>query len=696
MPTRRRFLTGSAALAGMPLPVSLLAAIDRAAALPAHHKTGTLQDVEHVVILMQENRSFDHYFGTLGGVRGFNDRITVPERRGRTVWEQADGKGGIVSPFLLDSERTAAQHIHSLPHSWDDAHAAWNHGWLDNWVPAKGPMTMAAFSRRDLPFHYALADAFTLCDAYHCSIPSATNPNRAFLLSGTVDSAGAHGGPMFRQPLEDETFHLRSGQPFSWTTYPERLQAAAIDWRIYQGTDPDGPFRADPQDAIPARRGSRLAATDSAVSSFNPLRFFAAYDEADAASPLYERAMQRRPPSVFAADAKAGRLPAVSWICPPQCASEHPKWTPAEGAVFIASVLDALTANPETWSRTVLFIPYDENDGFFDHVPPPAPPGSAAEGLSNVDIAGEIRAEDGQPYGLGPRVPMLVVSPWSRGGAVCSQVFDHTSVIRFLEARFGVQEPNISPWRRAVCGDLTAAFDFAGPDPAPPRLPDTRGFIAAAEAQATLPKAGVPDVQVFPGQEAQQRPYRPLPYDTEATLEVAGPASVRLSFRNEGRQGAVLHVFDQRSEAAPRRYTVAAGTLLSDAWACGDDGAHDLYILGPAGFLRHFRGLRNDLDIRLEKRPGRLHVVMANRGARAQVLTLVDLAYGAAPKDLEVEPGRMVTLDWSIADSDDWYDLEVSSRATPEFRQRFAGHVEDAPIGRTDPALGRPPRVSAR
>ncbi|MCK3838891.1 hypothetical protein E4P01_13240 [Pseudomonas sp. NCIMB 10586] len=102
-----------------------------------------------------------------------------------------------------------------------------------------------------------------------------------------------------------------------------------------------------------------------------------------------------------------------------------------------------------------------QGDGFFDHVSPPVPHWDTHSGSSALSTAGEIEYESQKPIGLGFRVPILAISPWSRGGKVSAEVFDHTSVLQFLEKRFGVIEENISPWRRAVCGDLTSLFDFS-------------------------------------------------------------------------------------------------------------------------------------------------------------------------------------------------------------------------------------------
>eukprot|EP01035_Chromulina_nebulosa_P032939 gene32938-44062_t len=191
--------------------------------------------------------------------------------------------------------------------------------------------------------------------------------------------------------------------------------------------------------------------TDNPVAGFKTFRD--SHDGKPGSDPrLAQLGLSTRKLDGLREDVLTGALPQVSWIVAPAAASEHPgPSSPVQGADYTAQVIEALTADPAVWARTVLFIMFDENDGFFDHVPPPAPP-SADGGGSTVDTTGEYHLETtaseaaterpelmGRPYGLGPRVPMYVVSPWSRGGWVSSEVFDHTSVIRFMETRFGVE-----------------------------------------------------------------------------------------------------------------------------------------------------------------------------------------------------------------------------------------------------------------
>jgi phospholipase C len=476
---RRRFLgtaTSALAAAGLAsLPPSLRRALAAAEAEPP--RRGSLQAIEHVVIFMQENRSFDTYFGTLSGVRGFDDPTAIRLSSGRSVFYQPDllNSNGYELPFHMDTGKTSAQCVADLSHEWVVQHTAWHGGRMDGWLTASraangpnGPLTMGYYTRADLPFHYALADAFTICDNYHCSVLGPTNPNRLYLWTATIDPDGKNGGPVIDN---SET------PPYTWTTYPERLQAAGISWRVYQ--------QADNYDD-------------------NALAWFKQYQQAPTTSPLYQNGMVKRAANAFQQDVASDNLPQVSWIIAPTAQSEHPSNMPAAGADLTSSYLEALASNAKVWAKTAFFLCYDENDGFFDHVPPPVAlagtPGEYITTLVPPATSGGIRG----PIGLGFRVPMIVISPFSVGGWVCNQTFDHTSLIRFLEARFGVQEPNISAWRRRACGDLTAAFDFRHANASFPRLPATGPqVLQAQQGCSTLPPPSVPAVQTMPHQETQ-------------------------------------------------------------------------------------------------------------------------------------------------------------------------------------------------
>ena len=208
------------------------------------------------------------------------------------------------------------------------------------------------------------------------------------------------------------------------------------------------------------------------------LPYFSQYSSP--ASPLYQKAFLPIFPDDFAQDVRSGTLPSVSWINPPVGYDEHPPAPPALGAWFIDQVLGALTANPAVWSKTVLFVMHDENDGFFDHVPPPVAPAGTPGEYVTVDPLPAAASGVAGPLGLGFRVPMLVVSPFSRGGHISSEVFDHTSQIRFLEERFGIRAAAISAWRRQAVGNLTSTLRMGAPQTAPPVLPPTSQYTVAA------------------------------------------------------------------------------------------------------------------------------------------------------------------------------------------------------------------------
>jgi len=469
--TRRRMLKYSAGMAATAFATSFMPPNVRRVLAREPKRHASLKDIKHVVLLMQENRSFDHYFGTMAGVRGFDDPHALTLPNGRSVFYQPDPENpdGYLLPFHLDTSKTSAQVIPSTSHSWNTQHAAWNKGKMDNWVPAHrkadgahGPYTMGHYERADIPFQFALAEAFTLCDAYHCSMMGPTHPNRLFWMTGTVDPDGLHGGP--------QSNNHRPPDGYSWTTYAERLEKAGISWKTYQS------------------KGSGMG--------LNCLRSFQQFRNAPIDSPLYRKGMALSPEGQFEEDAKNDRLPTISWIFPTMEQSEHPKHIPADGAAFVASKIDAIAANPEVWAKTVFILNYDENDGIFDHVAPIVPsPGTKQEFIGDV------------PIGCGYRVPCIIVSPWTAGGWVCSEPFDHTSVLQFLERFTGVREDNISDWRRETFGDLTSAFRFDGTKAGRPDLPKTDDIVKAAQYEIShFPQPVLPGAhQTVPAQEKGER-----------------------------------------------------------------------------------------------------------------------------------------------------------------------------------------------
>jgi phospholipase C len=730
---------GAAALSGA-LPDS----IRRALAIEPKIETGTIKDVKHIVVLMQENRSFDHYLGSLRGVRGFDDPRAVTLPSGNSVFEQPNGASTLL-PFRPPQPFLGSQFVGDLAHNWSDQHNAWDNGNNDGWVAAKGIETMTFLNRDDIPFQYALADAFTVCDNYHCSIMGPTDPNRYYMWTGWDGQNGTQPDTV-QQPFSGATpgtFELVAGpstgngvlpggpvvnndeQGYDWLTYPEQLEAAGVSWKIYQdiglGLTPaqfegftDNPFIGNFGD--------------------NSLLYFLQYQNAQPGSALFEKA--RTGTNLFnggafnggslfqqlQSDVKNNTLPQVSWVVAPQAYCEHPSFPPNWGAWYVSNVLDALTSNPEVWASTVLIVNYDENDGFFDHLVAPTPPTNAAGGLSTVNTVNELypgvpgdKSFAPGPYGLGARVPCFVVSPWSRGGWVCSQVFDHTSVIQFIEKRFGVINPHLTPWRRSISGDLTSALNFKVADAVPPRLPDTTNFVSFVSGGELVPvtqaviEAGlqpapdipiaVPAVQTMPTQEPGQRPARALPYrlQSDATANIAA-RTVSIAFENTGTVGAFFQVRAAASAqnsgqgTGPWGYTVDPTTReLSDHWSPTAGTGYDLSVYGANGFFRRFAGgltsTSDNLQIQVLPELGIgavLFVVIQNTGS-SRTTAIIANQYTGQEERLTLEPRAQLTV--PVVTHFNWYDLIITS-TDASFVRHYAGHIENGLDSVSDPHIG--------
>nr|WP_055503003.1 phospholipase C, phosphocholine-specific [Nonomuraea pusilla] len=677
-PSRRTFLAlGAGVAAGSLLPPS----VHRALAMPMPE--GGLSAVKHVVFLMQENRSFDHYFGTMRGVRGFGDRNAIRLRNGKSVFEQPNGAASVL-PFPVreaaDLVGKDLQWISALAHGWSDGQKAAAKGWHDGWIPAKSPATMTYYRREDLPLQYELADTFTICDAYHCSVLSSTSPNRNYHVSGHT---GYEPGTT-KRAIDNAAYAEDTHAGYTWTNAGEILQAAGHSWKVYHEWDNyednnlefyarfrqiarkalQGDYRSMDsfygalRGASESRRQQLLARLDEGVAKLTA-------EERE----LFERCLRRVPAgqlaASFRADVEAGTLPQVSYIVPSAADSEHPSASsPIQSARITYDILDAIASHPETWQSTVLFITYDENDGFFDHVPPPLPP---ADQTSDY--------YDGNPIGLGIRVPMTVVSPWSAGGHVCSQVFDHTATVRFLETWLGVRFPDITPWRRAVSGDLTSAFDFSGSSrpPAPARP-------AAVPAFTGRWRPAPPAQQAMPVQEEGVKPARPLPYQPNAWARLLGD-TLELTLANSGAASAHLALYPYAGEfGLPRQFDVQ-GSVTEQVALPGD--TYDLLLVGPNGFRREFGGARTGAAARVQVSsvididPRRLRVEIANNGDQRVVLRVRALAYGDKEQTVPLRPGQYRQVVWPLEDSHGWYDLRVTCDEDPAFNRRLMGHVEN-------------------
>ncbi|HEY2841219.1 MAG TPA: phospholipase C, phosphocholine-specific, partial [Pirellulales bacterium] len=539
MQSRRDFLKHAAAFSGaVGLSGLLPAAIQKAQAI-VPEPGSTYLDAEHVVILMQENRSFDHSYGSLRGVRGFNDPRAIRLADGNPVWVQTNDAKQSYSPFRLNIKDTQATWMGCLPHSWTDQVDARNGGKYDKWLQSKQsgekrfadmPLTMGYYNREDIPFYYAMGDAFTICDQHFCSSLTGTTANRLYLWTGTIRE----------KPSQDSHANVLNSDvdyehEASWTTFPERLEEHGVSWKIYQNelsldvgfSDEEAAWLAnfgdnpieyfsqfnvrylptfrkrlqalavslaaevaalEKQSKAPAESPGKAAALAKTLAqknaqlqgvlkdrqrwteaNFNQLSALQKnlYEKAfctNTGDPHYreletlkykdgdaERSLRVPKGDVlhqFRQDVETGKLPTVSWLVAPAAFSDHPgsAWF---GAWYIAEALEILTKNPEVWKKTIFLLTYDENDGYFDHVPPFVAPdprrpetGAVSKGadatVEFVPLEQDRKRKPANqaresPIGLGYRVPLVIASPWSRGGSVCSQVFDHTSPLQFLE-----------------------------------------------------------------------------------------------------------------------------------------------------------------------------------------------------------------------------------------------------------------------
>jgi phospholipase C len=806
------FLGAGGALAGVcPESIQRAFAIDPPAG-------STYLDAEHVVILMQENRSFDHIFGMLQGVRGYNDPRAMTLPNGNPVWLQSNAAGKTYAPFRLDIKDTNATWEGSLPHGRESQLGARHEGKHDHWLDAKQngdekfahvPLTMGYYTRADLPFYYALADAFTVCDQNFCSSLTPTTPNRLHLWTGTVRPEAAVNAKAHVNN-EDTDYDAEA----SWRTFPERLEEWGISWRIYQNEInlPSGltgehdawltnfsdnplewftqyavrfsathqawlatragqlpgeiqeleaspkPYSSEVEKQLASKRAELAAARHEmdewSAANFAKLSEFRQnlhrkafttntsdpecrelttlkYQENGA-----ERQMQVPKGDVlqqFREDVRTGKLPTVSWLVPPERFSDHPS-SPWYGAWYFSETFDILTQNPEVWKKTIFILCYDENDGYFDHISPFVPPhphrADTGKVSGGIDPALE-RVSSGQetgspPIGLGFRVPLLIASPWSRGGFVNSQVCDHTSILMFLEKFLSqktgqpVRETNITQWRRTVCGDLTSVFrPYSGekielPEPLEktalletiheaqnkPEPKTYRHFTAEEAAKIRANPAGG---DWLAEQEKGARPSCPLPYELAMDGAVdagRGVFVLQLAAKNERfgarTAGAPYHLYSPvkwRDESEPGHcwdYAVAAGDRLSDEWKLADfeGGIYHLRAHGPNGFYREFHGDAQDPAVKISltgTADGRAEIAVSS-GDAVEIL-IEDLSYGGGQRQVSLAAGGSQAIAWKILHG--WHDFRVSASGKPQFWRRYAGRIETGRDSMTDPFMGR-------
>lgn len=781
-------------------------AIQKALAInPA--KGSSYLDAEHIVFLMQENRSFDHTFGSLRGVRGFQDPRAIRLGNNYPVWMQSNKKGETYAPFRLNMNDSSATWMDSLPHSWNNQVDARNDGKYDGWLEAKRsgnkdyadmPLTMGYYNRADIPFYYALADAFTVCDQSFCSALTGTSPNRSFFWTGTIK----------QEQNEDAKPHVSNEQidvseQNTWTTFPERLTDAGIDWKVYQNeisldsglegeearwlgnfTDNSLEFfknyqvsshpeyrkalqlrirqleeklsaAADPkameklqqlQEALEKAIANPLEKLDQRTQELHRRAFVTNRNDPDYHE-LEEITYSEKGKTIqthipkgdilhqFRADTDSGQLPAVSWLVAPCNFSDHPT-APWYGAWYVSEVLEILCKNPEVWKKTVFILTYDENDGYFDHLPAVVAPNPKDPETGLVSPGLDIRAEyvfPGQssrvsPIGLGYRVPTLIISPWSRGGYVNSQVYDHTSCLQFLErflsnkTKKPVQEPNISSWRRSLCGDFSSAFrPYLGekinlPDPVD-RLPfhkhiHSRQFKPLPTGFHALSKNEITEILKKPlehlllaKQEPGTRPANAIPYELAVHGQLnpdRNEIGIRMESGNKlfgkASSGAGFTVYGLQKTWS---FTAAAGAHLDYKWPLSlfPDQHYQLELHGVNGFYRRFEGNQEDPDLSITliyplnssgNADGNLNLWLKRAQSNQPLsLKIKHLAYGYREADLSFKKGekeKKVSID--LRNSNSWYDFKITAYDYPLYSQHFAGHVETGKESSSDPQLG--------
>lgn len=790
MSSRRDFLKKAAILSGAAgLPNVIPMSIQKAMAISADPGS-TFQDAEHIVFLMQENRSFDHMFGKLKGVRGFNDPRAFTQPDKNKVWLQKDEKGNTYAPFHVDINKTKITWQGGLPHSWNDQVAARNNGRYDKWVPVKSAMSLGYYDRSDVPFYYAMADAFTICDHHFCSSLTGTTPNRLFFWSGTI-RPGQNGKSV--AAVNNSQAESRDNVYVDWHTFPELLEDNDISWKIYQnelwtsdlkGEGVDNWLGNYGDNAIEyvKRYNVKLSAyfrkngDPTQQPPLTPEQVRAKYEKLSSREKnLIDKAFatninapenyleltpftftddkgQKQTIDIpkndifyqFRSDVDNGKLPTVSWLVAPEKFSDHTS-SPLYGTWYVSETIDILTKNPEIWKKTIFILTYDENDGYFDHMPPYVvpKPNTADTGKvsSSIDVAVDYELKKDSPIGLGYRVPMLIASPWSKGGYVNSQVFDHTSCLMFLEHFLSkktgrtIKSNNISSWRRAICGDLTSAFRPATADqsglPAllnkeevlinitnarnkPAQVKPAPLTLQEIEKINSHPSFSVLSASAMPKQEKGTRLACALPYQLFANCNLdAKRENLELSFEsgkgNFGQKtvpfGAPFCAYTSavyKGQAGKTwNYAVTSGDKIEDTIKLEHftNQQYDLKVSAPNGFFRHFKGSKNDPSLHIDclyentgllvKRPtGNIELLLENTGDREISVQITDEIYkNNSPKVISLRPKQQSKLVMDLKNSASWYDILIKVNNAPGFIRHYAGHVETGKASVTDPFM---------
>ena len=842
-PTRRDFLKLAAMLSGATGVSGVVPdSIQRAFAIePA--PGSTYMDAEHIVILMQENRSFDHALGTLQGVRGFNDPRAMQLANGNSVFVQTNGAGVSYAPWRLDIKDTRITWMGSIPHSRHSQVDAWNQGLNNGWLDAKRPYeaeyksiphTMGHYTREDIPFYYALADAFTVCDQSYCGVMSSTTPNRCVFWTGTIRD----------QQRVDSRVYMRNDEiligGMKWKTYPERLHEAGISWKFYQNELTNAGGLSDEQsawlsnfgcnifeyfaayniEAYPsyalyvqeqiasltneiAKRQQALATEtnptrieqtrfrlkqanndlevlNAALASTGESRYkeltpdqrllhnaafvtnlndpnyrsLATLDFEDQTQAQHKQMMHVPQGDLlhqFRQDVDSGKLPTISWLTAPEKFSDHPT-SPWYGAWYVSEVMDILTKNPEVWKKTIFILTYDENDGYFDHAPSFVAPdpkrpetGGASAGIDTAleytTIEDELRmgvpaneARSG-PIGMGFRIPTIVASPWSRGGWVNSQLFDHTSTLMFLEEfvqkKFGktVHEENISDWRRAIAGDLTSCFrPYDAKEPTLDYL-DRDKFVVSIQ-QARYKELPANYQQLTPTQiddinnnllhsphtshqEQGIRPSCPIPYElyAEGNLSPDGTTFNLLlkagnEVHGERAAGAPFNVYLRNTHAKANTghanmmaatYAVKPGDTLTEQFPLSlfADANYSIEVHGPNGFYRSFKGDAHSNALQVHAAyeqhhahlTGNLQLHLRNTAQQPLTFSVRDRSYKTGIITKTIAPTHETAIVLPLTNSHGWYDFTVQAEGSSA-EAHFAGHVDTGHSSFTDPLMG--------
>ncbi|MDM1406738.1 phosphocholine-specific phospholipase C [Myroides sp. DF42-4-2] len=812
--TRRDFIkTSSLFMGGMTVLNAMPASIQRALSIEANPGT-TFLDAEHVVFLMQENRSFDHCYGTLSGVRGFNDPRVIRQPNQLPVWFQKDQDHSIYGPFRLDIENTKITWMGSLPHSWKDMVEARNDGKMDQWLLAKKPgnkeyahmpLTMGYFTREDIPFYYAFADAFTVCDQHFCSSLTGTSANRSYFWAGAIRE-----NP--RDP--NSVAHVNNGQinyqDVSWKTYPERLEENNISWKVYQNelslpvgfsdieeawlanfTDNNLEFYKQYnvryhkahihfkqlelkrlQDKIQKEIQGGTTVDTLLQEQAKLEQYLEQYGEdafgrlstfeqnihnkaftTNTADPAYHKLeeIEYQENGVvkkvevpqgdilyqFRKDVNQDALPMVSWLVAPCNFSDHPG-APWFGAWYVSEVLDILTKNPDVWKKTIFILTYDENDGYFDHVPPFVPPLSTDKNQGKVsgnldtqdewvtreqDKARDNKSNLASPIGLGYRVPMVVASPWTRGGWVNSEVCDLTSTLQFLEyfieKKTGkkVIEENLSLWRRGTCSNMTSVFqpandlkkleiDFVDRNKYVERILSARnknlphGFSQYSAVELQQQQVWN-DLKAFPKQERGVKKACGLPYNINANIRVKAK-EVEMHFEIEANQLknkaylAPLQVYShqkfQGENGRNWNFSVDENDPITYAWnkQALEDGLYNFSVHSFNGFYRNFKGHIADPQVEIDFRVltnQMIQLVLKNKTNLPLSFFIQDVVYEKTNQKITVDPQAEQLIELDYANYKGWYDVIVTLVDHKAFMYQYAGHIENGKSSITDPYM---------